>query len=293
MSDNWPPEVKEMYDRILKDPWHKFYMRQTIRGDRPYAGNVGGPKLKSAGNALTVREFTSLIWQCLKILRPDAMFVPAYPDFIVKNIPAHAIPNGIDPAEYDMWVEKYHEGEPVPKLIEDEIKKNIPVKSIPAETITWTVRRQVPGTVGSTPFNERRELKARLRDIIEVDSTSANSIKNNSIIMKKGQWMDNLIQFDLWTKDNSSAEDLAEWFKSFMQEYEGIFIERGIQKILFWERLRDETILKWRNGLVNRSLQWYVRTEEIVTRNIPKIREINIYLKKLEEQYLTLREANY
>jgi len=79
----------------------------------------------------------------------------------------------------------------------------------------------------------------------------------------EGQWFDNLIQFDIWSKDNKKAEQLCEYFENFMHDFHGMFIELGVNKMHFQSRIRDEFLLKWRNGLCNRSILFFVRTETV------------------------------
>jgi hypothetical protein len=91
-----------------------------------------------------------------------------------------------------------------------------------------------------------------------------------------GQFFDNLIQFDVWSKNNKTAERLANYIEEFMIDFRGMFIELGVTKLHFHSRVRDEMILNWRNGLVNRSLIYYFRTERVRAHPVREIRVIHV-----------------
>lgn len=257
----------------LKDPWDDYYMKSILHGLKSRSLNVSDPpRLRSEGEAKSVRGFCNLIWLALKVLRPDTKFVPAFPPYVM---------NDANP-QYQTG----SEGTLVLVGADDTTPPDF--KSIPAETITWMLYVQEPGAVGDRAFGTTREIKPRVReDVIRDEYAKDNETgEATDIVQTKAQCMDNIIQFDIWTKDNSSSEDLVEWFKKFMVDYEGIFQQNGIVKMHFDSRIRDEMVLKWRNGLVNRTLRWYVRTEEVWAQRISRIRQINLKVEKLKSSII-------
>ena len=61
-----------------------------------------------------------------------------------------------------------------------------------------------------------------------------------------------------------------------MEDFRGMFLELGLIKLHFHSRIRDEVILNWRNGLVNRSLLYYMRTESVKAEPVREIRVIKV-----------------
>ena len=74
--------------------------------------------------------------------------------------------------------------------------------------------------------------------------------------------MDNLIQFDCWSSTGRGADNLAAWFKYFMEFMKGPIMQQGFQKISFWERGVDKDVTAWRDDIAVRSLTYLVKTEE-------------------------------
>lgn len=92
------------------------------------------------------------------------------------------------------------------------------------------------------------------------------------------QPMDNLIQFDCWSSTTRGADNLASWFKYFMECMKGSIMNQGYGHIAFWERGIDKDIAAWRDDISVRSLQYYIETQEfyIVPRTL--ITSINFEL---------------
>lgn len=211
-----------------------------------YLRQTQAERLRSRENAASIKDFIRIIYQSLRILDPEIQFVPAFPDWVIDT--------------------------------DKSIK--VPVATSPRKTITWSLIRREPGTIDAHPFGARKEIKARVREeLIAVPDFDKNIDDPNTIFRlytSRGQWFDNLMQFDIWSKSAWEAEQLVEFFEDFMFDYQGMFLENGINKMYYFSRVRDETILKWRNGLQNRSLIYYIRSERVSIREVFPIKRIDI-----------------
>jgi hypothetical protein len=225
-------------------------------------------RLVSLGQIQTINEFVRVMWQALQIHRPSIVFEPAYPSYVLDS-------------------EDKDHGDPRPLGL---------TPTMPEEVITWNVVRRSPGSIDHTAFAKSREIRPRIREELvysPVNSSLGDSTepemqqgpgqvgpnKDLSRIVGReieGQWFDNLIQFDIWSKDNKKAEQLCDYLENFMHDFHGMFIELGVNKLHFQARVRDEFLLKWRNGLCNRSLLFFVRTETVRAGTVREIRKIHV-----------------
>lgn len=126
------------------------------------------------------------------------------------------------------------------------------------DTITFKVDRREPGTIQSHPFEGRKEIKPRIRQVI-VDPDFPDFH-----IQIQGQWFDNILQFDCWSVTNKGADSLISWFEDFLFRYTWVWKKNGVQEILYMNRSIDEEVIKWRDDIVNRTLYYYFRTEKII-----------------------------
>ena len=141
------------------------------------------------------------------------------------------------------------------------------------DTIIFRIKRREPGTVGKHPFDPPTEIKPRVREF----RTDPDHLDCHIMIL--GQWFDNLIQFDCWSKYNNRADELTEWFEDFMYKYIWVWKKNGVNEILYWMRSPDEEVSKWRNDLAVRTVIYYFRTEKIVTIKEYDFRQIDLYLQ--------------
>lgn len=228
----------------------------------------GSNRIKSLGHIQTIYEFTRAMWQALKIYKPSLVFEPAFPPYV------------LDKADQEIQ----RAGRPAPE--------------IPEEIITWNIIRRTGGSLDSTPFARMKEILPRIREelvfdksLLEIDSAEQETYVAPSSIGPRhetarvygmqvaGQFFDNLIQFDIWSKNNRTAEELAEFLENFMTTFRPMFLELGVTKMHFHSRVRDEVILNWRNGLVNRSLIYYVRLEKVSATPVHTIKTIKVNLE--------------
>jgi hypothetical protein len=141
------------------------------------------------------------------------------------------------------------------------------------DTIIFRVKRREPGTISKHPFDPPTEIKPRVREYrVDPDHPDCH-------VMILGQWFDNLIQFDCWSKYNNRADDLIEWFEDFMYKYTWVWKKNGVNEILYWMRTVDEEVSKWRNDLAVRSILYYFKTEKIVTVKEHDLKQIDMYFE--------------
>lgn len=146
------------------------------------------------------------------------------------------------------------------------------------DTVIYRVKRREPGTIGKHPFDPPTEIKPRIReDRVDPDHPGCH-------VVVMGQWFDNLIQFDCWSKYNNRADELVEWFEDFMYKYTWVWKKNGVNEILYWMRNVDTESSKWRNDLAVRTVIYYFKTEKIVTIKEYDFKQIDLYLE-LENAY--------
>jgi hypothetical protein len=169
-------------------------------------------------------------------------------------------------------------------------------------SITWTLKRKEPGSIGKDPFGRAKELKPRLREqfpdpqytylVDEPEFEDAKALAAGhfetgspiitgswvSIAEKEaaqhpmasthtievyGQWFDNIVQFDCWSTSNPQANMLVTWFEDFMELYIPILKRNGVQEALYWQRQDDKVLQAFRDDIDNRTVQYYFRTEKL------------------------------
>ena len=252
---NYTPELVQIIKKFsfdIDNPVRRMWIKEQTSN-----------RLVSLGQIQTLNEFVRSMWQALQIHRPTIVFEPAYPIYILD----------VDDAQIKLG------GNAAP--------------TIPDEVITWNVVRRTPGSVDHTAFAKTREIRPRIREelvyepITYLDNSEPEmshgpgqvgpNAEANVIGREiEGQWFDNLIQFDIWSKDNKKAEQLCDYLENFMHDFHGMFIELGVIKMHFHSRVRDEFLLKWRNGLCNRSLLYYIRTETVRAGEVREIKKIHV-----------------
>ena len=141
------------------------------------------------------------------------------------------------------------------------------------DTVTFRIKRKEPGTIGKHPFDPPTEIKPRVREYrVDPDNIDCH-------VQVLGQWYDNLIQFDCWAKTNNRADKLIEWFEDFMYKYTWVWKKNGVNEILYWMRMQDEEVRKWRNDLASRTVLYYFKTEKIVTIKEHDFKQIDLFLE--------------
>lgn len=245
------------------------------------------PHSKSIGGVQTLLEMHTLMTKSLAIINPGLTFTPDFPDYLL----------GQDNPEYLATI----------PTIGKELYKNMPhyrndlyqrnydeydtIERVPSPHITWGCVRTEPGTVSGTPFRGTQELKPRERELVLVfDKDLLSLLQNNSdnnfvhfndkilkYVKVQGQFFDNLVQYNTWTRTNWEAEELIEWFQNdYMLPYTGMFRESGINQLIFQRRVRDDTLMQIKNKFHLRSILYYIRTEHLINETIMPINKIDV-----------------
>ena len=135
-------------------------------------------------------------------------------------------------------------------------------------TVTFSVARQEPGTREGSPFKGTRDLRSKFR----ASGNWAGDDRYGS--ETRGQWFDNMVQFDCWAKTNQTSNELIEWFQLFMSLFRTVFEANGINLVIYWARRSDGMTTRWRDDIVYRSCTYYVRTEDVTVTAQKKIQSI-------------------
>lgn len=243
----------------------------------------------SVGSIQSILEMNMLMTRSLAIISPNLVFSPDFPDYLLSE----------DDPKYMQTIpmitpELYRT---MPHFRWDLYERNFDdygtLEKIPAPHITWGVVRQEPGTVSSKPFQGTQELKPRERELVLVFDKDYKSIletnSDNKFIEKndklykyvkvKGQFIDSLVQYNIWARTNWEVEELTDWFqRQYMLPYTGMFREAGVNNLYFDRRVRDDTLMQMKNKYHLRSILYYIRTEHIYNDTIMPITRIDVDL---------------
>ena len=147
----------------------------------------------------------------------------------------------------------------------DELQKDVgPIRP----TIVHALIKKEPGSVGKDLFGPQKQVKPMHKEVVNNPKFVGRAVMVN--IMR----YDYLVEFNCFTTDPRSSELLVDWFERFVRQNTWVLKLNGVNEILFFQRLRDGAVTKWRQDLISRTVQYALRIEEIlpvVTRNIRKI----------------------
>lgn len=136
-----------------------------------------------------------------------------------------------------------------------------PDKLTNLEALTIKLIRREPGMFGQgTAFeNKTRQLKPLLRE--EVDDLENPGYKRAIL----GQFYDNILRLTCWARTNKVANERSLWLENVMEEYAWFFAYSGVNRILYYGRGPEDTITVDQSRVYGRCLDYFVRTEKIVT----------------------------
>ena len=135
-------------------------------------------------------------------------------------------------------------------------------------TIAYALIKKEPGSVGKDLFGPQKQVKPLHKEIINDPKFAGRSVTINV------HRFDYLAEFGCFTTDPHTADALADWFEDFMRQNTWVLKLNGVNELLFFQRLRDGAVTKWRQDLISRTVQYAFRIEEIlpvINRNIRKI----------------------
>lgn len=150
----------------------------------------------------------------------------------------------------------------------DEVMVNPPQIT---PTITWSLNRVEPGGMNKA-FSSKKEYKPRVREVVKDPLVKGYSV---TIL---GQYMDNIVEFSSWSNDHKTSEKLINWFYKFMNMYAPYIRQCGVNQLYFLQRESDSISNRWRQTFFGRTLQYYVRTEELEANYERNLTDINITL---------------
>lgn len=141
------------------------------------------------------------------------------------------------------------------------------------EAIVWEVIKQEPGTLNSGAFAGTRHIKPTPMERAKLDPRYSSDY-----VDVYTQNFDNIVQFNILAASNKRAEELTNEFRNLMVTGGRVWAEAGIDKIHFHRRFKDTRMEEIGSGLQNRSLQFYVRTQEqfILAKNLIEELVINV-----------------
>ena len=215
---------------------------QTPEEVRKVVAKSHGKSGTKAEGLLAITDFFTLLFQMLRVDCPDVIIVPSFP-----------------------------------KYLKPETSEFIATMENPTEkfrrTITYEITRREPATIGGNkqPFGTGvKSFTPRLRETVgNPDGTQTHTF---------GQLFDNLIKFKTWTLTSVEAEELATWFEQYLRDRRIFFRNLGLHEILFWSRDGEREVPILDNGLEQRSLTFYVRTEELSVTQEGVLKDLEVQL---------------
>jgi len=135
--------------------------------------------------------------------------------------------------------------------------------NLKTEVISYSLLQRMPGTFEKTSAHRAmsegniRQMRPLVREsIIDPDYPGFK-------IFTLGQWFDNKVAFEIYARDNRTANQRALWFESFMENWMWYFKASGVQQIAYEGRGSDAVLSPDNRKIVVRPLVYYVRTEKI------------------------------
>ncbi len=136
------------------------------------------------------------------------------------------------------------------------------------DTITCRVTERMPGSKEKKPFGPGKEIKPRFREYIRdpTDFTVMSAVT--------GQTFDNVVQFSIWSTRNRRADILLEWFEGFMVKYAWVLKWNGIQEVFYWQRTPDAKVVRWRDDIIQRTVEFYFKTEKHIAHHMRRLTSV-------------------
>jgi len=242
---------------------------KNVRSNTAYYYPAGKSKHRSSGSIQTIGHMNDLLSKVLEVVDPSILFEPDFPVALLSDSTNGSIPEHIRG---------------------DLINTDTKVSSVQTnpKIISWGVVRKEAGTLDGKPFSGTQEIKPRPRELIAIFDENASKYFNDregvievngrvaKLVQVHGQFFDNLVQYNIWSRSNREAEDMVEWFEELMLTYTGLFREAGIVQMWFDRRVRDVTLVQNIKGYQVRSVLYYIRTERISLNTGSPIKRIDL-----------------
>lgn len=259
-------------------------------------------RLKSVGNIQSILEVSPLMYRSLRLVSPNLMFSPDFPDYLLNNEdPRYVNQPPVIPG-YENLRMPHHRND----LFERNYEEYTTVNNVPVPHITWSTVRSEPGSVGGEPFSGHREVKPRHREFIAVFNPELNKFVGDTsndfmrmygglskYIKVEGQVFDNIVQYNCWARSSWEVEELTEWFIDYMRDYTGMYREAGVIQMWFDSRVRDDTTMAIKNKYHLRSFLYYFRTERLNIKTIKPIERIEVDIHVNSNQNNEVLNSDY
>jgi hypothetical protein len=203
-------------------------------------------RLVAEANANLV-DFYYLLHQAVKLLKPEIMCVPAYPDYLLAGtVAGQKILEVDDPTSYM------------------------------ADTITFRIVRRLPGILSQDAPDSKSAVRERTWHIREIKHPPPGFHDKRMIV--KGKYFDNWIKFEFWSASNYRVEQMMLWFEEMMGLCRGTYFKRfGVAEVLFD---KSEITAQYENTMIKkinyRCADYYVRTEQLLLDTEGILKRINV-----------------
>jgi len=142
------------------------------------------------------------------------------------------------------------------------------------ETITYSLMKREPGA-----FSQGAPMEGRVKNQRPRYREAGNDPSEPGYrYVVYGYWYDNIVRFTCWARTNKTANKRAEWFEDMMHEYSWWFKAQGVDRVLFYERQPDLTVVIDGNKWYGRPFDYFVRTEKLRVFKEKQLEEIIIKL---------------
>lgn len=113
--------------------------------------------------------------------------------------------------------------------------------------------------------------------------TYDNKNQDKSIVVEYAQKFQTIIQFGIYGSTYDEADQTREEFERFMIDYLGHFRKEGILELIFEKQFEDENIEVNGQDLSKQTLDYYIRTANVVTTTNAIIEKIKTKLNMPED----------
>ena len=150
-----------------------------------------------------------------------------------------------------------------------DVSEAYPPVDTTKETITYSLQRRMPGTFSQdAPFTGVKNFKPLFRE------SYPDPANPGYITVVLGVLFDNLMNVTCWAKTNREADQRALWLESVLLANTWMFRYSGFNQVLYMGRGEDTHNDVNSIRLMGRSLQYYLRTEKLITVSEKTIDEI-------------------
>lgn len=165
------------------------------------------------------------------------------------------------------------------KIPEEQVRFTYRDVDFPTATkiITAEVIRREPGSFAEGPPFQG-DVK-NYRPVVRETLDDPEEPGYKTVVM--GYFFDNLIRLTCWAQTNKAANDLSVWLEKVMFKYSWYLRYCGVNKILYYGRDREMLRVPSQNNLHGRPLNFFVRTEMLMTVSQKSLTRVIIDINKV------------